>query len=303
MVRITWINYLIMYEDKLKWSKELADRIKKDFNPYAVIVGYTGGTDSNIALKLATMFFNVDAAFTCNTTISAIETLQNCERVAKEVYNLKYISRMPPYGGLQENPNTYFELVKQHGFPGQTKTAHNWMYRYLKDHTVQKIVSSFRQRKRNRPIVIISGARRHESVRRMGTSQDITVIGNTIWVNIANDWTNQDCSDFASDYNIDELRSPISKGMGISGECFCGSHASGKGELNEIKFWSPSTFDLIDKISTHLKLLGFEWEWFQSPPKNRKIERAGQQNMFSPQMLMCSTCMNNPVIINLQPAQ
>lgn len=82
-----------MYEDKLKWSKELADRVKKDFDHYAVIVGYTSGTDSNIVLKLATMFFDVTAAFTCNTTIAAIETLQNCERVATEIYKLKYISK------------------------------------------------------------------------------------------------------------------------------------------------------------------------------------------------------------------
>lgn len=284
------------YSHKLLWSKELADRVKKDFDPYAVIVGYTGGTDSNIALKLATMYFNVTAAFTCNTTISAIETLQNCERVAKEVYNLKYISRMPPYGGMEENPNTYFELVKKHGFPGQTKTAHNWMYRYLKDHTVGKIVSSIRQNKRKRPIVIISGARRHESVRRMGTSEDITVMGNTIWVNICNDWTNSECHAFAVDNKIDDLRSPISKGMGISGECFCGSHAAGEGELNEIKFFSPTTHDKIMRITKELKKLGFEWEWFQSPPKSRHLEKLGQQNLFSPQMLMCSTCMNNTLV-------
>lgn len=281
------------YSEKLRWSQELADRVKKDFDPYAVIVGYTGGTDSNIALKLATMYFNVTAAFTCNTTISAIETLQNCERVAKDVYNLKYISRMPPYGGMEENPNTYFELVKWHGFPGQTKTAHNWMYRYLKDHTVGRIISSIRQRKRKRPIVIISGARRHESVRRMGTSEDITVMGNTIWVNLCNDWTNSECHAFAVDNRIDDLRSPISKGMGISGECFCGSHAAGEGELNEIKFFSPTTHALIMAITKELKKLGFGWEWYQSPPKSNQLEKLGQQNLFSPQMLMCSTCMNN----------
>jgi 3'-phosphoadenosine 5'-phosphosulfate sulfotransferase (PAPS reductase)/FAD synthetase len=287
-----------MYEEKLKWSKELADRVKKDFNPYAVIVGYTGGTDSNIALKLATMFLKVDAAFTCNTTIAAIETLQNCERVAKEVYGLKYISRMPPYAGMEENPNTYFEIVKQHGFPGKTKTAHNWMYRYLKDHTVSRIISSIRQNKRNRPIVIISGARKHESVRRMGTSEDVTVIGNTIWVNIANDWTNSECHAFAVDNKIDELRSPISKCMGISGECFCGAFAS-KGEKTEIKIFSPTTFDKITMIREWLLAnTDMEWDWDESPPKGRAMEKLGQQNLFSPQMIMCSTCMNNTDALN-----
>lgn len=288
-----------MYEEKLRWSKELAERVIKDFNPYAVIVGYTGGTDSNIALKLATMFFKVDAAFTCNTTIGAIETLQNCEKVAKEVYGLKYISRMPPYGALEENPDTYFEVVKQHGFPGQTKTAHNWMYRWLKDHTVSRIVSSIRRRKRNRPIVIISGARRHESTRRMGTSEDITVIDNTIWVNICNDWTDSECYAFAEDWGIQKLRSPISLGMGISGECFCGSHGT-EGEYKEMKFWSPSTYEKVNMITKVLKSLGLNWEWWEGPSKEFTREKYGQLNMFSPenmaspQMLMCSSCMNNP---------
>lgn len=286
------------YTRKLEWSKELADKVRKDFNPYAVLVGYTGGTDSNISLKIATMFFKVDAAFTCNTTISAIETLKNCERVAREVYGLKYISRMPPYGGLEENPSTYFELVKKHGFPGQTKTSHNWMYRYLKDHTVSRIVSSIRKRKHNRPIVIISGARKHESVRRMGTSKDITIVGNTIWVNIINEWTNSECKAFAIDNKIEELRSPISKGMGISGECFCGAYASGAGELAEIKHFSPSTYQKIRQISEVLKTLGFNWEWYESPPNRIKIKRSEQMEMFSPQMIFCSTCMNNTKQIN-----
>jgi len=87
------------YSDKLLWSRELADHIKKDFNPYAVIVGYTSGFDSNVALKLATMFFKVDAAFTCDTTIAAKETLDNCKNVAEYAYKLRYIRKAPPYGG------------------------------------------------------------------------------------------------------------------------------------------------------------------------------------------------------------
>ena len=282
-----------MYEDKLKWTKELCERVKKDFSPYAVIVGYTGGKDSNIVLRLATMFFKVDAAFTFNTTIAAPETLKKCESVAKDVYGVKYISKMPPYNGVEENPDTYFELVKNHGFPGSTDTAHNWMYRYLKDHTISKIVASFRNRKRNRPIVILMGARKEESARRMGTSDDITIIGNTIWVNIANLWTDSEMAAFAEDFKINEHRSPISIGMGISGECFCGSFAGGPGELQELKFWSPATYDKIIGITRFLKSIGFNWEWYESPNVHYIREKKGQLNMFSPNLIMCSTCMSN----------
>ena len=289
---------MIDYSDKLNWSKELSERIKKDFDPYAVIVGLTTGFDSNVALKLATMFFNVDAAFTCDTTIAAPETLKNCQKVANEVYGLKWICKKPSYNGIQENPNTYFEIVKQHGFPGKTKTAHNWMYRWLKDHTVSSIITDIRKRKRNRPIVIISGARKYESVRRMGTSQDVTINGNNIWVNICNEWTNEEVHAFAEDNDLTKLRSPISKAIGMSGECFCGCFA-GKGELNEIKFASPSTWDKLDRIDKWLKSnTSMNWGYEQSPPKSWTLEKHGQINMFTESnMIMCSTCMNNTEVL------
>lgn len=272
----------------------MAERVKKEYDPYAVIVGLTTGFDSNVALKLATMFFDVTAAFTCNTSIAAIETLANCERVAKDVYGLKHICKAPPYGGKEQNENAYFEIVKQHGFPGKTQTAHGWMYKWLKDHTVSRIISSIRQRKRGRNIVIISGARRHESVRRMGTSNDITVIGGSnIWVNICNEWTNSEVHAFAADNNLDGLRSPISKTIGISGECFCGCYSQ-KGELTEIKHASPSTFDKIMYIQKWLnENTNMKWDWESGPSKGFIQEKYGQLNLFSPQMLMCSTCMNN----------
>lgn len=97
-----------MYENKLRWSKELSERVIKEYNPYAIIVGYTSGKDSNVALKLATMFFKVDAAFTCDTTISAIETLTHCQKIIKEHYRIKHICRKPNYNGIVENSDTYF---------------------------------------------------------------------------------------------------------------------------------------------------------------------------------------------------
>ena len=282
------------YKDKLKWSKELADRVKKDFEPYAVIVGLTTGFDSNVALKLATMLFDVDAAFTCDTTIAAPETLKNCEYVSKDVYDLKWICKAPPYGGDKENSNTYFEVVKKHGFPGKTPSVHSWMYRYLKDHTVGGIISSIRKRKRNRNIVIISGARKHESVRRMGTSKDVTVNGSNIWVNICNEWTNSEVNAFAMDNDLDRLRSPISKSIGVSGECFCGCYAK-KGELTELKYASPSTYEKIQNIHKWLKEnTDKDWGWESGPSEKYQLEKNGQLNLFTEsKMIMCSTCMNS----------
>jgi 3'-phosphoadenosine 5'-phosphosulfate sulfotransferase (PAPS reductase)/FAD synthetase len=288
------------YDDKLKWTQDLCEKVKKEYNPYAVIVGLTTGFDSNVALKLATMYFDVSAAFTCDTTIAAPETLKNCEFVAKDIYGLKHIVRQPSYGGKDQNPDTYFEVVKQHGFPGKTKTAHSWMYRWLKDHTVSRILSSIRKGARNRNIVIISGARKHESVIRMGTSKDITVNGSNIWVNICNEWTNSEVNSFALDNKLDDLRSPISKSTGISGECFCGCFST-KGELFEIKIASPSTYEKITFIQNWLQEnTNMKWGWESGPSKGYTREKYGQINMFTPQMLMCSTCMNNPNSKNIE---
>ena len=281
------------YTDKLKWSKEIADRIIKDYNPFAILVAYTSGADSNVALKVATLFMPVSAAFTCDTTISAIETLRNCERVASDVYGLKYITKFPPYAGLKENPNTYAEIVKRHGFPGSTDTAHAWMYRWLKDHTVSRIISSIRARRHNRPIVIVSGARRHESKRRWGTSEDITIQGNNIWLNIINDWTDQDCYEFTRDNDLDRYRSPISHAIGLSGDCFCGSFAQ-PGDLLELKIASPTTHEKIIGLQQWvLDNTTMQWTWEEGPSKYQIKEKHGQLNLFTPNMLLCSTCINN----------
>lgn len=290
------------YQDKIQWSRDLAERVTKDFKPYAVLVGYTSGGDSNVALKLATMFFKVDAAFTCDTTISAIETIRNCHDVVRNHYELPWICQAPRYNGISNNHDTYFEVVKRHGFPGKTTTAHRWMYKWLKDHTIQNIVAQFRKRRHNRPVVIISGARRHESVRRMGTSEDITVYRNNIWVNICNDWTDQDTYEFSRDYDLDRFRSPISKAIGISGECFCGCFAQ-KNELFEVKAASPSTYEKIQWITKWLREnTNMLWDWESGPPTKREIAKskrdAGQIKLFSPQMLFCSTCMNNTEVVD-----
>lgn len=281
--------------DKIKWSQELADRVKADYDPYAVLVGFTSGGDSNIALKLATMFLKVDAAFTCDTTIAAPETLKNCEDVVSQ-YGLRHIIQAPRYNGISNNKETYSEIVKRHGFPGKTTTAHSWMYKWLKDHTVQNIIAQFRQRKRRR-IVIVSGARRHESVRRMGTSEDITVMGNVIWLNICNDWTDSDCHQFSLEYGLEKFRSPISKSIGVSGECFCGSFA-GKGELSLLKIFSPSTHEKIERLHKWLiENTDMNWGWEDGPKTKRQeqkeLREKVQLKLFSPQMIFCSTCMNN----------
>jgi len=282
------------YTEKLKWSEELANKVIKEYKPYAVIVGLTTGFDSIVALELANRFFDLDAVFTCNTTISAPETLQQCEDVAKSVYKLKHICRCPPYAGKSEHSDVYFELVKRHGFPGKTTTAHSWMYRYLKDHTVSRILSSIRQGKRNRPIVVISGARKGESVRRFGTSKNISVNGNNIWVNICNEWSDAEVGAFAEDNRLKRLRSPISKTIGISGECFCGCFSE-PGELNELKIASPTTYEKITGIHKWLKEnTDKDWGWERGPSMQYVMEKYGQIPLFTETgMAMCSTCLNN----------
>lgn len=285
-----------MYQEKLRWSRELAAKVVRDFDPWAVLVGFTSGGDSNIALKLASMFLPVTAVFTCNTTIASRETLQKCEEVANS-YRLPYICRCPPYNGWKEHPHVYTELVKKHGFPGQTKTAHNWMYWYLKDHTISRIISQYRRRKKQRVVLIVSGARSDESVRRMSTTQDVTIKGSTVWLNICNAWTASECATFEATYDLKKNRSKCSTIMGISGECWCGSFAP-QGQLEELRFVSPDTYYQIVEIRKWLLTnTSFYWNWDEGPPK-RKSSSIVLPALCSPGLIMCSTCINNKNVDN-----
>lgn len=115
-----------------------------------------------------------------------------------------------------------------------------------------------------------------------------------MWVNICNEWTNSEVNAFAMDHNLDKYRSPISKAIGVSGECFCGCYAQ-KGELTELKIASPSTYEKITSIHKWLRQnTDKDWDWESGPTRQYTLEKYGQVNMFTEsKMIMCSTCMNN----------
>jgi hypothetical protein len=69
-------------------------------------------------------------------------------------------------------------------------------------------------------------------------------------------------------------QNPVSKVLGMSGECLCGAYAH-PGELDLVKIVCPSTYDRIKSLEQRVFDAGHSWGWEQSPPRrcNPKLGR------------------------------
>ncbi len=119
-------------------------------------------------------------------------------------------------------------MVLANGFPGPG--FHKRMYQRLKERAIRLLVKQHKRTRRGK-VLIASGLRRDESVRRMGyRNREVNFVGCQMWVNPIFWWTKQDVYDYIKKHNL--LRNPVAKILGMSGECLCGAFAH-PGELEQ----------------------------------------------------------------------
>jgi hypothetical protein len=201
--------------------------------------------------------------------------------------------------GTTTDKDSYEKYVLRFGFPGQNHSQHTVMYRMLKDHSLSRCIAQIRQKRRGYRLALLTGARRDESIRRMGTVQNIQMRKNDVWVNPIADWCKSDIHHYFNENNIE--RSIVAKTIGRSGECNCGVYGH-PNELLEIKQCSPKFYEYMKELEAKVKERGFYWGWGQSPPKDWEKVSQGQMQLpslesdyYSQQMFMCTTCQNNNV--------
>jgi 3'-phosphoadenosine 5'-phosphosulfate sulfotransferase (PAPS reductase)/FAD synthetase len=199
--------------------------------------------------------------------------------------------------GITTDKDSYEKYVLRFGFPGQNHSQHTVMYRMLKDHSLSRCIAQIRQKRRGYRLALLTGARRDESTRRMGTVQNIQMRKNDVWINPIADWSKTDIHHYFNEKGIE--RSIVAKTIGRSGECNCGVYGH-PNELLEIKQCSPKFYDYMKDLEKRVKERGFFWKWGESPPKDWECVSEGQMQLeglqseyYSQQMFMCTTCTNN----------
>lgn len=231
-----------------------------EFKPVAVRVGLSGGNDS---LAAAWMMNNVPGCevFHVNTGIGIERTRQHVRHVCKLFGWPLHEVRAKEDCGMD-----YDEIVLKHGFPGGA-AGHAMMYSCLKERAIRRVVR-MAQTKRGARVVLATGIRHDESVRRMRyAGQEVRRDG------VTPTSKNTICR------SIQYLAM-----LGMSGECLCGAFAH-KGEKALVRVVDPETADRIDALEQRVSAAGFNWGWEGKPPKGGHDKR--QMDAFRPLCVGC----------------
>jgi 3'-phosphoadenosine 5'-phosphosulfate sulfotransferase (PAPS reductase)/FAD synthetase len=259
-------------DDLERASLTLLDRAISYYRPAKVWALFSGGTDSTASALLASKHPAFSGVLHLDTETGIPQTRHHVEAVA-EAQGWE-LTVEPP------RTTSYEELVMAMGFPG--RPHHGAAYNALKDRALSRLCA--KKRNGGRPVLLVSGARSGESRRRMGTAKLIMESKNRIWLNAILHWPKQAAKDYAARHGIPE--SPVSKVLGMSGECCCGAYAA-PGERERIRTHFPAHDEWISWLERKVEAAG-KWPHWGVQAPGRLYEW-----QFMPALLeepMCNDC-------------
>lgn len=235
---------------------------------------FSGGHDSLVSTHIASRHPRFCGVVHVNTGIGIEETRQFVrERCAA------YGWRLFEYKAAElARPQLYEDIVLVHGFPGPAQ--HSRMYNRLKERCLRQLKADHAPR---RPIVLVTGIRKQESVKRMGYAREIDKRGQWIWTAPIVDWGEEDCR---SHMKAERLpRNPVKDRLCISGECLCGAYAR-PGELAEIREHYPDVYARIARLQVAAAETPCA-RWGSGGPSKATLNERGGQTRFMPLCVGC----------------
>lgn len=164
-------------------------------------------------------------------------------------------------------PESYEECVMGRwlGLPGPG--AHRFTFTMLKERCVEQLIRE-RRTKRGQRFILLTGARRDESDRRMGTAEAVRREGGQVWVNPLLRWSNDLMRLYRGVHDLPV--NEVTKHLHMSGECLCGAFAK-PGELDEIRFFYPEFGERIDKLEAEVAAAGLPYtKWGVKRPSTKR---------------------------------
>lgn len=267
-----------------------------EFKPVAVFGLFSGGHDSLSAMYAARETDMMTAAVHINTGIGVPATREFVRDTASDLkvklIELKAVENTSGKG--LPDPQRYRDLVLKYGMPGPA--GHGMMYQRLKERALNRLARMYEASTRKvrlyknikgvfappRRIMLVSGCRSEESVRRMGNTKPSNVAGRFVWVNALHDWTKLNTSQLIQYAGLS--RNLVVDLIHKSGECLCGAFAK-EGEKEELNQWDVTrpAFRQIVALEKEAKAAGVHSEWGKRPP--RSCTRAGNR-----QLPLCWSC-------------
>lgn len=249
-----------MMQPHEKRSLDIVREAIEQHSPIKIYVGISGGKDSMTVGHF--MMNNIPGCevFHLNTGIGIEATRvfvrETCAALGWPLTEIR---------AKEDAGQDYEKLVMEFGFPGPG--GHGLMYRRLKERSVRVLVKRVKQKRLDR-VLLATGIYKEESRRR--SNYDDRIINRNrsqVWMNPLYYWTKEQFAEYRERHNVPI--NPVSKTLGMSGECLCGAFAH-KGEKALIRLVCPKTADYIEDLERRVFEAGHEWGWEDRPPKKKR---------------------------------
>ncbi len=269
--------------DKLKDAGHLIESAIAQYNPVAIFSLFSGGHDSLTMTHFVARYLGDRLTGVChiNTGIGIRQTREFVRNICKQFgwRLLEYKATENVKADGTPDPQIYSDIVVEHGFPGPG--IHHIMYARLKERQLLRLIRDHKTQWKDK-ILLLSGARKKESNRRMRNVIGIQKEGARIWVAPFQDFTDTDQQDYMTLFSLP--KNPVKEYLCMSGECLCGSFAQ-PNELKEIELWYPEAAAEIKAIEERARLAGqANHVWGVRPKTERQIELLGGTEF------LCATC-------------
>lgn len=292
---------IMSLNEKLQQAAEIMERAIALHKPSAIIGLFSGGHDSYTVTHFVCENFKVDAVAHIDTGIGIPETQQFViDRCKAHDWPLKIYRAVENVNARGEpDPQVFDDIVTRLGFPGAH--GHGMMYSRLKERQVRRIT---REHSGAGPVALISGCRKEESTRRMGTTDPIQDQGRNIWIAPFTYMTGSDCAEYMRCHELP--KNEVKERLCMSGECLCGAFAK-KNELQEIEYWYPEVGKRIRALEEKVRAAGFPWGWEDAPPRwwseRKKAAKAGQVDAFEEEAeaeieMLCQSCHHKHELVS-----
>ncbi|MCH8476355.1 MAG: phosphoadenosine phosphosulfate reductase family protein [Wenzhouxiangella sp.] len=264
--------------EKLDEAKRIYLSAIETYKPTKVFCLFSGGHDSLAVTHWGLESMGADGAAHVNTGIGVRQTREFVRDVCKD-----YSWPLYEYQAGAK----YEDIIREHGFPGPS--SHRYMYVLLKERGIEALLRDHKTKRSDR-IMLVTGVRAQESIRRMGTTEPVKKHKARIWVAPFIDFEKKHVNAYLN--MVGAPRNPVVDHLHMSGECLCGAFAH-KGELAQLEFFYPEAAEEIYRLEKIAKEAGKPWGWeHPGPPEWYKLMEEGQQILGfenDPQML-CTSC-------------
>lgn len=257
------------------WAIETAVRL---IQPTHVFGMMSGGRDSLCASHLVSRHPAFSGIIHLNTGIGIEATRQYVRDFCWE-QGWPLIEQVAPPCRWAPDIPAYDALVLKFGFPGPGQ--HMMMYNRLKERALSK-VSAACKRPIRRKILLISGTRNHESLRRMRQAKQFAYEKSWAWAAAIFNWHEEDKWTYIHKWQL--RTNPVNADLCMSGECLCGAFAK-EGEMATIEALYPDDAARIRRLEATVREAGVKLcRWGQTKKDWMKLKKAEGG-------MLCTSCM------------